>query len=150
MEDINGSTKVVKLFSEVMRVFKHSMKKVFEDMGLTGPQGMVLGILSKEKTMKISDLSVKLNLSNSTVSGIVDRLENQGIVERNRSEEDKRVVYVSIAADFAEKHHQCFHQQIEETIERKMAQGTAEELEKICEGLEVLKKILSDPDNKNN
>ena len=132
MESSNDSAKVAKLFREVMHLFKHSMGKVFEDIGMTAPQGMLIGILSKEKTLKITELSAKLSLSNSTVSGIVDRLEKQGMVERKRSELDKRVVYVSISSDFKEM-HQNFHKRLEEIIENSMNKGTPEELNKIFE-----------------
>ena len=141
METSNDSAKVAKLFREVMHLFKQSMSKVFEDIGITAPQGMVIGILSKEKTLKITELSTKLSLSNSTVSGIVDRLEKQGMVKRKRSEQDKRVVYVSISSDFKEM-NQNFHQRIEEKIEDAMSKGTPEELAKVFEGLDALKKLL--------
>ncbi|MDR3585936.1 MAG: MarR family transcriptional regulator [Desulfosporosinus sp.] len=142
MENSNDSAKVAKLFREVMHLFKQSMSKVFEDIGITAPQGMVIGILSKEKTLKITELSTKLSLSNSTVSGIVDRLEKQGMVIRKRSEQDKRVVFVSISSDFKEM-NQNFHQRIEEKIEDVMSKGTPEELAKAFEGLEALKKLLN-------
>lgn len=141
MEDLNDSAKVAKLFREVMHLFKQSMSKVFDDLGITAPQGMIIGILSKEKTLKITDLSSKLSLSNSTVSGIVDRLEKQGMVERKRSDQDKRVVYVSISSDFKEM-HQNFHKRLEGKIENAMSKGTPEELGKIFEGLDALKKLL--------
>ena len=141
MENLNDSAKVAKLFREVMHLFKQSMSKVFDDIGITAPQGMVIGILSKEKTLKITELSSKLSLSNSTISGIVDRLEKQGMVERKRSEQDKRVVYVSIASDYKEM-HQNFHKRIEEKIEDAMSKGTPEELVKVLEGLGALRKLL--------
>jgi len=145
MENLNESAKVAKIFQEVMILFKHSMSKVFEDMhqGMTAPQGMVMGILSKEETMKITELSSKLSLSNSTVSGIIDRLEKQGMVERKRSEEDRRVVHVSIAAKFKGV-HQNFHKRLEENIGNVLNKGTPEELDRIFEGLDALKKLLSD------
>jgi len=145
METLNESAKVAKLFQEVMILFKHSMNKVFEDMhqGMTAPQGMVLGILSKEKTMKITELSSKLSLSNSTMSGIIDRLEKQGMVERKRSEEDRRVVHVTISPDFKDL-HQNFHKRLERNIGNVLNKGTPEELDKIFVGLDALKKLLSD------
>ncbi len=143
MENINESTKVANLFQEVVILFKHSMGKVFEDSGITPPQGMVLGILSTEKKMKITELSSKLGLPNSTVSGLVDRLEKQGMVVRQRSEEDRRVVYVSISQHFAEV-HQHFHRNLMLNIENVMNQGTTEDLNIIYEGLNTLKKLLSD------
>ena len=145
MKNLNESAKVAKLFQEVMILFKHSMSKVFEDMhqGMTAPQGMVMGILSKEKTMKITELSNKLSLSNSTMSGIIDRLEKQGMVERKRSEEDRRVVHVSTSSNFKGL-HQNFHKRLEENIGNVMNKGTPEELDKIFEGLDALKKLLSE------
>jgi len=139
MEDLNDNAKVAKLFREVMILFKHRMSKVFEGTGITIPQSMVIGILSKEKTLKITELSSKLSLSNSTVSGIIDRLEKQGMVQRNRSAEDKRVVYVSISSDFM---HQNFLKLLEVNIENTMNEGTPEELDKIFAGLDALKKLL--------
>lgn len=140
MKNLSDSVKVVKLFQEVVHLFRQIMRKVFDDTGITIPQSMVIGILSKEKTLKITELSSKLSLSNSTVSGIVDRLEKQGLVERKRSEQDKRVVYVSISSDFM---HQNFHKLLEVNIENVINKGTPEEIVKIFEGLDTLKKLMS-------
>jgi len=40
--------------------------------------------------MSLKDLSKELGLAHSTVSGIVDRLEKQGLVERQTGEQDRR------------------------------------------------------------
>ncbi|TGE32893.1 MarR family transcriptional regulator [Desulfosporosinus sp. Sb-LF] len=141
MENLNESTKIAKLLQEVMLLFKNNMSSVMENTGMTIPQMMVMGILGKEKTLKITELSGKLNLSNSTVSGILDRMEKLGMVERLRSEQDRRVVHVSVAPNFVEM-HQIFHKRFEENIALTMDQGTPEELNKIYEGLEVLKRLL--------
>jgi len=142
MDTINDSIDVARLFQDVMHLFKHNMKKFLGDAGMSAPQGMVIGLLSKNKKMKITELSSKLSLSNSTVSGIIDRLEAQEMVVRERSNEDKRVVYVSISPNF-EDMHKVFHKQIEKNIESIISQGSPEELHKISEGLNALKKLLS-------
>lgn len=143
MQSLNDGAKITKLFQEVMHLFRKSMSKVFEDVGMTAPQSMLFAILSKEKNLKITELSTRLSLSNSTISGIVDRLEKQGMVERKRSEKDKRVVYVSVTPAFTEMHEK-FHIWIGENIEQRMNKGTPEELDKIFVGLDALKKILAD------
>jgi len=144
MDNLDESAKVARLFREVMILFKHSMNKFFEEMypGMTAPQGMVMGILSKEKSVKITELSSQLSLSNSTVSGIIDRLEKQGMVERNRSVDDRRVVNVSVSPNFKGL-HQNFHKRLEENIGNVLNKGTPEELEKVFIGLDVLKTLLS-------
>ena len=143
METFNESIEVTRLFQEVMHLFKHNMKKLCGDTGMSAPQGMIIRLLSEYKKMKITELSNHLSLSNSTVSGIIDRLESQEMVIRERSKEDKRVVYVTISPNFAEK-HKNLHKQFEESIENIMRQGTKEELHKIFEGLDTLKKLLSE------
>ena len=137
----NETLKIAKLLQEVMLLFKHKMTKVVEDTGVTTLQMMIMGIISREKTLKITELSGKLSLSNSTVSGIVDKMEKLGMVERARSEQDRRVVYVSISPNFVDM-HQSFHKRFEETIALTINESTPEELNKILEGLEVLKRLL--------
>lgn len=143
MEEKGDSLEVARLFKDVLFLYKHTMGKAFENVGITAPQGMVIGILSKEGKLKISDLSSKLGLSNSTVSGIIDRLEKQEIVERERCDDDKRVVYVNLSSKF-ENMHQNFHKIAEDSIKKIMSKATSEDLEKIVEGLNALKKLLSD------
>lgn len=143
MQNIDESMEVVKLFKQVVALLKQNMLKGFENTGITPPQGMLIGSLSKYGKLKISDLSDNLGLSNSTVSGIIDRLEKQEMVIRTRSQEDKRVVYVSLSEKFEEGHHN-FHRRAEENIQAIMDRGTNEDLEKIMDGLNTLKKLLSE------
>ena len=140
-DNLDEHIEVAKLLLSVMGLFKHNIIKSFEDTGITAPQAMVMGILSKEKKMKITELSNKLGLSNSTVSGIIDRLEKQGIVERERSCEDRRVVYVNICPKFNEIHGDA-HKLIRENTANVMKKATPEEISKIVEGLSILKKLL--------
>lgn len=141
MDTINKSLEVTRLFGEVSSILKHTFSKGFENAGFTMPQGMVIGVLARFGRMKVTELSKQLNLSNSTVSGILDRLERQGMVERTRSEEDKRIVYVNLTPKF-ENMHRDFHRKIEEKIAEIMERATPEDLHKIIEGLNTLKKLL--------
>jgi len=142
MEKLDETIAVSKLFQEVICLLKQSMSKIFEDTNITPPQGMVIRILSNHNKMKISELSSKLGLSNSTVSGIIDRLEKQGMVERERSLEDKRVVYVNISPGFHDM-HKTFQNRANENIKNIMNKGTPEDLHHIIEGLSTLKKLLA-------
>jgi len=111
------------------------------------PQSSVLGMLMKNGEMKITELSNKLTLSSSTVSGIVDRLEKQQLVERSRSEEDRRIVYVKASPKFIEMHKES-SKKIERSFEELLDTGTTEEIDKIIDGLKTLKKIVSECINK--
>ncbi|HZW83707.1 MAG TPA: MarR family transcriptional regulator [Candidatus Deferrimicrobium sp.] len=71
--------------------------KIIDSYGITVPQMFVLRALIKEGNLPISEISKRLSLTNSTTSGIVDRLEKEGYVERNRDEKDRRIVYVCLS-----------------------------------------------------
>jgi DNA-binding MarR family transcriptional regulator len=142
METINNKVEVARLFFEVNKILKRSTRKSFEDIGITLPQMLVIGTLTKFGEMKITELSKKLNLSNSTISGIIDRLEKQELVVRTRSEKDRRIVYVKVTPKFGEL-HKGFHQKIEESFSDLLSTGTPDEIEKIIVGLNTLKIILN-------
>lgn len=141
MENFNKSIEIIKALKQIGKCMKKTVEAQCKDGNITGPQGMLLGTLAHHGKMKISDLSERLTLSNSTVSGIVDRLEKQGLVERIRSDEDRRVVYVNITPAYKKSAQEQF-KRIEESIEIKMKNATHEELDKILEGLNILKNML--------
>lgn len=143
MPNIDENIEVVKLFKQVVTLLKHNMLKGFENTGITAPQGMVIGCLCKIDKLKVSDLSEKLGLSSSTVSGIIDRLEKQEMVIRTRSLEDKRVVYVSLTHRFGEMHHN-FNSIAEKNVQAIMDRGAQGDIDKIIDALNILKKLLSD------
>lgn len=141
MEEANKAVSVVQLMKKVMGKIKHRIGEHFKEMHLTGPQGMLIGTLSRHGEMKVSELSEKLGLSNSTVSGILDRLENQGFVERTRSKEDRRVVYIKVTEE-CRKHSQKHFEEINKVIEQMMDKATPEELDIILEGMNTLEKVM--------
>lgn len=141
LEELSKSMLIVRTLKQIMSSLKKNVECQYKSFSLTGPQGMLMGTLAHCGEMKVSDLSEKLYLSNSTVSGIIDRLEKQGLVERIRSEEDRRVVYVKITPEFKIISEQHF-KKIQKEIEMKMSKASPEELDKIQDGLNALKNLL--------
>ena len=74
----------------------------FGRLDLTFPQALVLTALGDGDPVPISTLAERTGSANSTVSGIVDRLEKLGLAKRERSELDRRVIYVSATQRYAE------------------------------------------------
>jgi len=141
LESFNDKAEVARLFSEVTRIIKAGMRKSYEDVGITLPQSLVIGTLMNIGEMKITELSRELNLSNSTISGIVDRLEKQQLVVRKRSEKDRRMVYVQLTPKFKEV-FQGIYKKAEEYFVDLLDSAGSEELVKVIEGLNVLKNTL--------
>lgn len=141
MEEMSKAIMIVQIMKEVMANIKNRIGNHFKELNLTRPQGMLLGTLAHQGEMKVSELSESLGLSNSTVSGILDRLENQGLVERIRSKEDRRVVYVKITEEFR-KHSQKHFDEVNKLIEEMMNKATQEELDIIFKGMDMLRQVV--------
>ena len=142
MEEINKSLRIIELLKQLMGTVKQNVHHHYKEMNVTGPQGMLMGTLAHHGEMKVSDLSEKLGLSNSTVSGIIDRLENQGLVVRTRSKEDRRVVYVNVTCEFKKSSQNRFNE-IEKMFESMMNQATSQELDEILQGLDTLQRVFN-------
>ncbi|MDM8550235.1 MarR family winged helix-turn-helix transcriptional regulator [Desulfobacterales bacterium HSG2] len=63
-------------------------------VGLTGPQLVILQELSKLGEVSVGELSKAISLSQATVTGILERLAKRGLITRRRSEIDRRRVLV--------------------------------------------------------
>lgn len=59
--------------------------------GLTAPQMAVLQILMRQDGISLKEMSRAMNLAHSTVSGIIDRLESKGMLERRADPADGRI-----------------------------------------------------------
>lgn len=142
MESENKKITIAKLFFEMEKTLKRSMRRCFEDYGITMPQTFVMRVLIRSGKMKLTELSREMKLSNSTVSGIIDRLEKQQLVERIRSEKDKRIVYIKATPKFMQLHNE-FLDIAEKKFEKLLDTGTSEEFDVIIEGLNIMKRILT-------
>ncbi len=83
---------IVYLYTESRRLTKQAAREV----GLTGPQLTVIKLLDTFGDLSLSTLSERIRAQNSTVTGIIDRMEREGLVLRERSTSDRRVVYIRL------------------------------------------------------
>ncbi|QDV73479.1 MarR family winged helix-turn-helix transcriptional regulator [Botrimarina mediterranea] len=77
--------------------FSNRLGRLFREYGLTSSQYNVLRILRGEgkplPSLEVADRMIQVV---PAITGLIDRLEKQGLVSRERSAEDRRVVYVEI------------------------------------------------------
>ncbi len=83
------------LFDFMLRS-KHQWAIVAERNGLSLVQLHAIGMLMSSDAMPMVQLSALLSCDASYVTGIVDRLQEQGIVERRESPNDRRVKMVGL------------------------------------------------------
>ncbi len=68
----------------------------FLEVGVTMSQAKVLYLVQAAHDLRMSDLSAHLGVSLSTVSGVVDRLVDQGLLARRDDPADRRHVVLRI------------------------------------------------------
>ncbi|MEV0784134.1 MarR family transcriptional regulator [Streptomyces sp. NPDC050423] len=81
---------VVELIGTVVARYYEEYEEAAAAHSLTGAQARVLGLLSLEP-MPMRRIAQKLKCEPSNVTGIVDRLEVRGLVERRPDPADRRV-----------------------------------------------------------
>jgi DNA-binding MarR family transcriptional regulator len=79
------------LIFELLHLSKKRFMAVASEFDLSPPQVMALRQLDPDEPKPMSELAVALRCDNSNVTGIVDRLEDRGLVERRPAEHDRRV-----------------------------------------------------------
>jgi len=77
---------------KVIRAIDLHSKQLNKSSGLTGPQLLIMQEIARVKGVTASQIAKQINLSAATVTNILDRLENKGLINRVRSSEDKRRV----------------------------------------------------------
>lgn len=78
----------------VIRAIDLRSKQLSRDIGLTGPQLIIMQNIAKSPGIMVREIADSINLSAATVTNILDRLETRELTTRIRSTTDKRRVGV--------------------------------------------------------
>lgn len=78
----------------IIRAIDMRSRQLNKEVGLTGPQLLVLHKVGKQSGIMVREIADEITLSSATVTSILDRMEDRGLVQRVRSTEDKRKVGV--------------------------------------------------------
>ncbi|WAZ21476.1 MarR family transcriptional regulator [Streptomyces cinnabarinus] len=81
---------VVDLIGSVVARYHEEYESAAAEHALTGAQARLLGLLTLEP-LPMRKLAQRLKCEPSNVTGIVDRLESRGLVERRADPADRRV-----------------------------------------------------------
>jgi len=84
-----------KILRDICFIVKVEGRLVLKDYPITAAQFDLLQRLYFKGPMKMTELSASLGIAKSTLSGIVQRLENTGYISRVRGK-DKRVYMISV------------------------------------------------------
>lgn len=82
----------------IVRAIDLQSRQLVRSHGLTGPQALLLGELYETGGTTVGRLAGRVSLSQATVTDILKRLEQKGLVVRSRSSTDKRCVQVCLTS----------------------------------------------------
>ena len=97
--ETSQSDRVLISIRQIIRAVDIHSKRLVRETGLSAPQLVVLRSIDELGEVTTRALSLHVSLSQPTVTTILDRLESKGLVERYRSQKDRRVVHTKLTRD---------------------------------------------------
>jgi DNA-binding MarR family transcriptional regulator len=95
--EIAVTNQVVAALRQIIRAVDAHSRTLVKQYQLTGPQLVVLKRVADGEFRSIGELARTVYLSQATVTGILDRLEARGLVQRARALDDRRRVTVTLS-----------------------------------------------------
>lgn len=87
--------RILRALRRIIQAVDIHSRKLAAQFKITAPQLVALLCIAEYGPITPSDIGRHVHLSNSTVVGILDRLEAKGLVERARGNSDRRQVWVT-------------------------------------------------------
>jgi DNA-binding MarR family transcriptional regulator len=127
----------------IQRSMRQRLQAEFARGNLTGPQRLVMSVLVRTQGLSLKQLSEAVSLAHSTVSGIVDRLEKQGLIERQMHPTDRRITLLVTSPPVREFMQTRMPELTLHPLLEALSQASASERRVITQGLITLAQLLS-------
>lgn len=89
-------SEILDSFTEINKAIYRLIRKEADRFGITFVQLKAIYRISTHPEISLGELAEKLRLTNSTVSGVIDRLVHSGLVERVIPPENRRSVSINL------------------------------------------------------
>ncbi|ENU80374.1 MarR family winged helix-turn-helix transcriptional regulator [Acinetobacter sp. ANC 3789] len=76
--------------------FNQKYRQLLAPLGITYPQYLVMLVLWERDQLTVSEIGKRLYLESSTLTPMLKKLENSGLITRQRSEQDERQVLIGL------------------------------------------------------
>lgn len=96
-KDTDAIERIIVDFRSAMSQMKCAASERLVQLGISMAQLNIMYVLQRTGEMTMSRLADVLNVSLSSATGLVDRMEERGFIERSRVPEDRRIVLVRVA-----------------------------------------------------
>jgi DNA-binding MarR family transcriptional regulator len=137
----NSRQRILVSLRRIARTLDIHSRKLASDSNVTSVQLFTLKMLSMEGVDTATEAARRVHLSPSTVVGILDRLEEKGLIERRRDTVDRRVVRVTLTPEGRDLVASTPHP-VEDLLSREYDGLSDEEAARIADSLETLVRVL--------
>jgi DNA-binding MarR family transcriptional regulator len=76
------------------RIFDRLLKSI--NLDINGPQGRILFVLWRQNDLSISDIGNQTGLANTTLTGMLERMVEKGMVARQQNAQNRRQSIISL------------------------------------------------------
>lgn len=126
----------------IRQELRRPVNEEFAKGGLTGPQRNIMQGLFHSDGQSLKELTAHVGLAHSTVSGIVDRLERRGLVERRTDSADRRhtrIVVSGVVRDFMQNKYPII---VGDPLLKVFRRASEAQRESILSGIRTLRLLL--------
>ena len=88
--------RTLRSLAECFQAFEAYSGAHVRTLGLTGAQFDIVATLGNTPGMTCKELGQKTLITKGTLTGVLDRLENRGLITRSATDADRRQVFVSL------------------------------------------------------
>jgi DNA-binding MarR family transcriptional regulator len=117
-------------------------KACVDFFGVTSSQGSTILSLPIDNSLKMNELSSSMGVDNSTMTRMIDQLVDKGLVTRQTSEKDRRLVHIGLTAA-GRKLHQELAAALEKFYQDSLDRIPVEEREMIMKSLVTVNNAVS-------
>ena len=135
------------MLADIKTLWRDLFRNPFDEAkesGLTGPQVTVLACLVTRGPMALTELSRTLSMSHSTASGIVDRLQQRGLLQRRDDAADRRRTAI-VVTDSVTQYVRQLEAGPAGRLVAALERATPDQRRIITKGVKTLRKLLDEP-----
>jgi DNA-binding MarR family transcriptional regulator len=136
-ESADAALEFMRLMWAVDHQLQSVSKRMLGRLGLTAPQRLALRFIGRQPGLTASVLSGLLHLDPGTITGIVKRLEQAGLISRERNEGDTRLMHLTLTPAGRTLNRRR-RGTVEAAVCRVLAGSEAEEVEAAARVLKLL------------
>ncbi|MBN2262007.1 MAG: MarR family transcriptional regulator [Prolixibacteraceae bacterium] len=127
------------------RLITREYQPLLDKLSITYPQYLVLMVLWENNHLPVNDIAKKLVLNTNTITPLLKRMEQQGLIMRERSEKDERKVIVHLSEQGTALQEEAAR--IPEELAKRLSDSNLklDDLAKLKDSLNLLISFLKSP-----